>query len=191
MSTFARAWAGQELRRRWPAMTVLTLLIALATTTVFAALAGARRQASAEQRLVDRTLPADAAILANTAGYPWAQVRALPEVTRLATFGIVVPVVGLPPEAEAEPILGRDMLRTIERPAVRDGRMLDPARIDEAVAAPGFLDTFDREVGDVVDVVLPTLAELQAQEGSGPGGAFTGPRLHMRIVGEVVSPWYQ
>jgi hypothetical protein len=188
MAAFVWTWTGRELRRRRPALVVLTLLIAVTATTVFAALAGARRQASVGTRLAARTAPADVALLVNTPGYPWARVRALPQVATLATFGFTLPVVGLPPDAEAEPILGTDMLRTIERPVVRSGRMFDRTRTDEAVVTPGFAGRYGRTVGDTVDVVLPTPAELRQQAGTGPRGAYTGPRLHLHVVGEVVSP---
>ncbi|MDT4942337.1 MAG: putative transport system permease protein [Pseudonocardiales bacterium] len=190
MTAFAWAWTRRELRRSWVALAVLCVLVALASATVFAALAGARRQASVSERLTDLTRPAEVAILTNAPGYPWDRVRALPEVATLAEFGFTLPIDGLPPAAEAEPLRGADILRTIERPVVRAGRVLDPARLDEAVVSPGFASAYGRGVGDTADIVLPTPAELQAQGGSGPGGAFTGPRIHVHIVGVVVTPWF-
>ena len=81
-----RAWLRIDLRRRWRSLAVLALLVAIASGTVFAALAGARRGASVQQRLNERTLPATAMILANTPGFDWGPFRALPEVEVCSTF---------------------------------------------------------------------------------------------------------
>jgi hypothetical protein len=80
------AWLRLDLRRRWRSLAVLALLIALAGGTVMIALAGARRGASSLHRLEATTLPATAAILANTPGFDWNEFRKLPEVESLTTF---------------------------------------------------------------------------------------------------------
>ena len=185
-----RLWLRLDLPRRWRSLLVLTLLIAISVATVLAAVAGARRQASARERLVDRTLPATAAVLANTPGFPWQRVAALPYVTQFATFGPSFPIEGLPPQAEADIVIGDEILRSIERPVILSGRALDTTRTDEAMITRSFASKFGKHVGDLVTVVLPTPDELQAQAGFGPDGAFSGPRLPVRIVGMEVSPWF-
>src|SRR4051794_4428498 len=80
-------WLRLELRRRWRPLGVLALIVALASGTVMASLAGARRTATAIERLESRTDPATAAILANTPNFDWAKIRALPEVASYTTFG--------------------------------------------------------------------------------------------------------
>jgi hypothetical protein len=184
------AWLRLDLRRRWRSLAVLALLVAIASGTVLTALAGARRGATAVDRLKDRTLPATAAILANTPNFDWSGARALPEVEAFGYFGPTFPIEGLPPEIQAEPMIGDAAMNTLERPVVLAGRMLDRRRADEAVTGPGFLQQQHKRLGDTVQVVLPTPAELLQMTGSGPGDAFTGPRLDVRIVGVVSSPWW-
>ena len=184
------AWLRLDLRRRWRSLAVLALLVALASGTVMAALAGARRGASAWQRLEDRTLPAHAAVLANTPGFDWSKIAALPEVEALAILGAGPTLDGLPPDVGTTYAVGDAALHTIEKPVIYQGRMFGPTHTDEAMVSRKFVSRFHKGVGDTVVVDLPTPEELQAGEGSGPGGGYTGPRLTVRIVGVGSSPWF-
>jgi hypothetical protein len=185
------AWLRLDLRRRWHSLAVLALLIAVAGGTVMTALAGARRGASSLQRLEATTLPAHSAILANTTGFDWTPFRTLPEVESLTTFVVDyawrVEGVGDP---GAFPPADDSTMRTIEKPVVLKGRVFDPARADEVVVTPRFVSHYHKSVGDTVVVELATPKELLAQQGSGPGGEYTGPHITMRIVGVVLSPWF-
>jgi hypothetical protein len=84
--TVTRAWLRLELRRRLRSLLVLAVLIALATGTVLAAVAAARRGESAVDRLLAQTLPATVAVLPNEPGFDWDAVRSLPEVEAMSTF---------------------------------------------------------------------------------------------------------
>src|SRR5690349_17393699 len=118
-------WLRLEVRRRWRSLLVLALLVALATGTVLAAAAGARRGQTAFGRLWDSTLPATVTVLPNQPGFDWDKVRALPEVAVLAefpvTFGFSLDCcsdvsTGFPP-------IGDEMTRTLERPVMEAGRL--------------------------------------------------------------------
>src|SRR4029450_7641596 len=104
-----------NLPPRWRSLAVLALLVAIASGTVLAALAGARRGASVQQRLNERTLPATALILANTPGFDWGPIRALPEVEVSSTFVVdyTMSAEGVPVEATGFPYTDDAFLRTI------------------------------------------------------------------------------
>jgi ABC-type lipoprotein release transport system permease subunit len=181
------AWLRLDLRRRRQSLTVLALLVALSSAVVMAATAGARRGGSAMDRLLARTLPATVGVLANEPGFNWEPVRRLPGVAALTlSGGPEVRLEGLP-DANVSIPADPDAGQTIERPVVLSGRLPDPARVDEAVATPAFLDRNHLELGDTVTALLYTPAEVDRflQD---PGVTPTGPRQTLRIVGVGRSP---
>jgi hypothetical protein len=188
--TVVLAWLRLELRRRWRSLVVIALLIAVSVGTVMSALEGARRTASAIERLRSRTLPATVAVLANTPNFDWRAVHRLPEVTAFTTIGPTFALEGFPAEAVAEPALLTNTARTIERPVIASGRMFDASSTDEGVAPAEFASRFHLKVGDTVSLILPTSKELMAAVMAGGGGHFTGPRLRIRVVGIGVSHWF-
>lgn len=192
--TVVRMWLRLDLHRRWRSLAVLTLLVALAAGTVMTAVAGARRASTALERLSAHTLPATSAVLANTPGFDWSQVRALPQVESLTTFVVdyTWQVQGLPGDVLEFPSGGDpDVFRTIEKPIVYAGRVSDPNRADEVVVSRAFVRNFHKGVGDTVVIELPTPKELGTAE-PGPNGRLDlhGPRVAARIVGVVASPWF-
>ncbi|MBB5788155.1 FtsX-like permease family protein [Jiangella mangrovi] len=184
------AWLRLELRRRWRSLLVLALLVALAAGTVMTAVAGARRGASAVDRLAERTLPADVAVLPNEPGFDWAPVRDLPEVAALSTFGGAAYVVdGIPGEAVTGVISGEDAMSALERPVVLAGRLPDPLRPDEVAITSSFEESFGRGVGDGVTIRLfgPDSALAFRDD---PAVPPDGPVVEARIVGVIQSFWY-
>jgi FtsX-like permease family protein/MacB-like protein len=185
------AWLRLELRRRWRSLAVLALLVAVAGGTVMTATAGARRGASTIGRLEERTLPATTAVLANTPGFDWSGISALPEVESLTKFVVDYSYAfeGVPGDGLAFPTLDDAVMRTIEKPVVFAGRVFDPIRPDEVVVSRRFVKNFHKGVGDTLVLRLPSRKQL-AQAAEDPPGGFTGPRVRMRIVGVVGSLWF-
>jgi hypothetical protein len=183
-------WLRLELRGRWRSLTVLALLVALATATVFAAAAGARRGQTAFDRLWARTLPATATVLPNQPGFDWSKIRTLPEVSALSmfpvTFGFTLDCC---PEASAGfPPADNEITRTIERPVMLEGRLFNPDRIDEIVVTPQFQASYGKGVGDTLTLHLASPKQVDAGY-DGSTGAPRGPDIRVRIVGVGRSPW--
>jgi len=192
------AWLRVDLRRRWRSLAVLTLLIAVATGTVLASVAGARRGESVLRRLTTGTLPATAVVLPNQPGFHWDRVRAMPEVEALTTFMLsALPMtvtddatgtvaenaIGFPPGDDA-------WTHDIERPVLIAGRPADRHRPDETMATPEFMRRYHKRLGDTFTVHLYTtrqVAETSGLTDSPPEPA--GPTVRLRVVGVGMSPW--
>jgi hypothetical protein len=184
-------WLRLEVRRRWRSLLVLALLVALATATVLAAAAGARRGQSAFDRLWASTLPATVTVLLNQPGFDWNKVRALPEVASLSefpvTFGFSLDC--CPDVSTGFPPIGPELTRTMERPAMEAGRLPNPGRADEIIASPQFLAANHKAIGDTVTLHLAT--PQQANDGfDGSTGPPRGPRVKARIVGVGRGAWF-
>jgi hypothetical protein len=177
-------WLRLEVRRRWRSLLVLALLVALATATVLAAAAGARRGQTAFDRLWASTLPATVTVLPNQPGFDWNKIRALPEVAVLSEF----PVNGTPFVLTCCPDtgvgftpIGDEMARTIERPALLAGHLFDPGRADEVLVTPQFAAAYHKGAGDLVTVRLASPKQVDEEwDGTTPP---RGPVIRARIVG--------
>jgi FtsX-like permease family len=182
-------WLRLGARRRWRSLIVLSLLVALATATVLAAVAGARRGDTAYDRLWARTLPATVMVLPNQPGFDWARIRALPEVSALTEFpvGFGFALEGYPDVSTGFPPADSEMARTIERPVILAGRLFNPNRVDEILVTPKFVAIYGKGIGDQLILHLASPKQIDAgYDGStGPPG---GPRIKARIVGIGRSP---
>jgi FtsX-like permease family len=186
------AWTWLECQRRWRSLAALALLVALATATVLTAVAGARRGQTAFDRLWARTLPATVTVLPNQPGFDWSRIRALPEVSALTTFALAKFVVdGYPLAAQNTgfPPGDSQVFRTIERPVVLQGRLLDPRRVDEVDVTALFPAIYGKSVGDTLTVQLPSPQQGQDYDPSS-GLPPQGPKIRVRIVGVIRSPWF-
>jgi ABC-type lipoprotein release transport system permease subunit len=189
------AWLRLDLRRRWQSLVVLTLLVAVAGGLVVASLAGARRAVSAQTRLLKPTLPATSAVLANTPGFDWSKVKALPEVQSVTLFAVdyVMALVGMPSSAAIDfPPADDQFGHTLEKPIMSKGRVPDPNRADEAMVTRKFASLYHKGVGDTVTLALPTpteLASLSSADSVSPD-QLHGPRITLHIVGVGESPQF-
>jgi hypothetical protein len=185
-------WSRVDAARRWRSLAVLALLIAVAGGTVLTAVAGARRGESALERLSARTLPATVNV-APFSDFDWESVRALPEVEAVATYlDTEFRVEGIPPDnlSVGRPPVDAELMRTIERPVVLRGRLADPDRVDEAVVTQRFVSTYGKGVGDTVTAHLLSREELKRNPEFAGGPVSSGPRISIRIVGVIRSPWF-
>jgi FtsX-like permease family/MacB-like periplasmic core domain len=186
------AWTRLECQRRWRSLAALALLVALATATVLTAAAGARRGQTAFDRLWARTLPATLTVLPNQPAFDWSRIRALPEVSALTTFALAKFVVnGYPLAAQNTgfPPGDSQVLRTIERPAVLQGRLLNPRQVDEVDVTPSFPTIYGKRVGDTLTIQLPSAQQGQDYDPAS-GLPPRGPKIRVRIVGVIRSPWF-
>ncbi|ETK36429.1 ABC transporter permease [Microbispora sp. ATCC PTA-5024] len=186
-------WLRLELRRRWRSLAVLALLVAFATATVLASVAGARRGATAVDRLYAETLPATLAVLPNQPHFDWDKVRALPEVAALTTFpvsGFAVEGVPLADNGGGFPPADDEGLRTIEVPKVLEGRLPDPRRADEVVVSSRFPAVYGKGVGDQVVLKLMSVEQAASEDFDPTTQEPTGPRVRATIVGIIRSAWY-
>ena len=88
---------------------------------------------------------------------------------------------GFPPGDDA-------LMRSIEQPYVLAGRVFNPHRVGEVVVTGLFPAHYGKDVGDRLTIRLPTVA--QVNEGWDPSaGQAKGPKIRVRIVGVVRSPW--
>ncbi len=184
-----------EWRGRWRALVGLVLLIAFATASVQATAAGARRGASAVDRLLEVTEPATLAMLPNQGEFDWDVVRSMPQVASVSAFavsGFAVEGIGTerdvdPTQIGGFPFVDSEVWDTIERPVVLEGRIPDPARSDEVAVTPNFVDYFDMGVGDRVTLRLYDSRQLDSRDDT---GAPAGPSIQATIVGVIRSGWF-
>jgi ABC-type lipoprotein release transport system permease subunit len=190
--TALATWVRLDLRRRARSLAVLALLVALTTATVMTAVAGARRGSTAVERLLERTLPADIAVLPNDPAFDWGPVADLPEVEALARFPVSAYGVDDQPPYAATDFAYQDaaILRDVERPVVLEGRLPDPERDDEVVVTANFVGGYGKGVGDSVTLQLYTPDQIDE---AALGVGFPdpeGPEIAAAIVGVVRSSWF-
>jgi ABC-type lipoprotein release transport system permease subunit len=182
-------WVRIDVRRRARALAVLALLVALSSGVVFAAIAGARRNGTAVDRLARRSLTADAWALANVAGMDWNKVRRLPYVEAVAEFAVAQYDVRGYEGLGFLPPASREFATTVERGVVIEGRRSDPDRIDEVMVSPGA-----KKIGIHVGTRLSIggwradkLAQYMQMPGTPPAD---GPHVDATVVGTMKSPFF-
>ncbi len=183
-------WVRIDVRRRARALAVLALLVALSSGVVFAAIAGARRNGTAVDRLAQRSRTADVWALPNVAGMDWNNVRRLPYVEAVGEFAVAqYDVHGYPEGLGFLPPASRELATTVERGVIVEGRRADPDRIDEIMASPGA-----KKIGIHVGTRLSIggwradkLAQYMQMPGTPPAD---GPHVDATVVGIMKSPFF-
>jgi ABC-type lipoprotein release transport system permease subunit len=131
-------WAAVDLRRRWRAVVLMTMLAGLAGGFALTAFLGARRTASAWPRFRAETLASDAFVSIPSRPDPELadELAAMPGVIDAASF--VYAAVTLPAVMEGGAFAATDerLLRTVHRGRLIEGRRPDPSRADEIVVNP-------------------------------------------------------
>jgi hypothetical protein len=145
-------WAVRSLRGRWRSLVFLTVLAAFAGGATLAAVAGARRNETAYDRLRAQSLPADVMALPNQPGFDWDAVRALPEVEALGTFAVAAYSVDGADDPGFFPTTSPELFRSVEAGVLFAGRRYDPTRADEVVVTPSARRNYGLDVGDHVTV---------------------------------------
>lgn len=144
-----------DLRHRWRAVVVMTVLAGLAGGFVLTAFLGSRRAASAWQRFRAETLATDAFVSIPSRPEPELaeELAAMPGVIDAASF--VYAAVTLPGVMEGGAFAAADdrLLRTVHRGRVIEGRRPDPSRADEIVVNPVMADAARVRSGQQVRLV--------------------------------------
>jgi ABC-type lipoprotein release transport system permease subunit len=178
----ARLWAGADLRRRWPSLVALGVLVGITAGFALSALVGARRTHTALARLEQQTHSPTAMVFASQSGVfdpHFEKLGTRPGVQNVAVWDLVFGNCDGEPGcvlfASDDGIWGRD----VNKPLVIAGRMWDPSAsdeivIDESLAKQGF------GIGTAVkfEMIGPTIQDLVDNN-------VNGPTATLRVVGVV------
>ena len=173
-------WSRADVRRRIGALIALALLVAIGGAATLATLAGARRSATAFDRLRARTLAMDAAVF----GSPDEVRAAAAESHVAASAPFTIEAVAAVDDRDLYPFVapGSEAIgRTIERPVILAGRRADPARANEIVLPESTARRLHKGIGDQIRFVSIRPEDLATAERDNPKA--NGPRFSLRIVG--------
>ena len=174
--------AAHGLRTRWRPWAVLVLVVAFAGGAVLAAVAGARRTASAYPRFLQASNASDVMISPDdTRGDGYYQALA-----RLPGVAAVAPFVGLNTRARGQVVAPADRRfgRLVDMPKVLAGRLPQPDRADEIAVDQRGAATLRLRVGGtlVMDAV-----RSDVPPGAKADGSAGARRLRQRVVGIIVT----
>ena len=178
----ARLWARVDLRRRWPSLVALGVLVGITAGFALSALAGARRTHTALARLEQQTNSPAAMVFASQSGVfdpDFAQLRTRPGVQDIAVWDLVFG------NCDGEPgcvLFAPDdarWLSEVNKPVLIAGRMWDPNASDEIVIDEN-LAKQGSSIGTTVkfEMVGPTIEDLVNNN-------VNGPSVTLKVVGVV------
>jgi ABC-type lipoprotein release transport system permease subunit len=191
-----------ETRSVLRSFVAIALLIGLAGGAALAALAGARSTDAAYPHFLREAHASDAGLgieIVGDSNLPFLDaVERLPQVVDHArgayAFLAVVGPSGEPDQNSSilgQPLVSVDgrLFRSVDGEKVIRGRHADPNRVDEITVSYPIAKKFRVHLGQVINVT--SYSEAAAQTLIGDNTEYVppdGPRLSLRIVGEVVSP---
>lgn len=182
--------ARAELRRRWRPLLLLVVLLALISGTAMTALVGAHRTATGLDRLRAQAMASDASFQSQGqfhADAMEAVASELDEVEVVAqrhlvnAFLIDGAISDIAIMSDPDDRYGR----TVERPTLIEGRMPDPGASDEIVLNELAAANTGLGVGDRLQVLTWSSADLEALFTSDSFPGFNGPVLDLAVVGVV------
>ncbi|CAN5652017.1 hypothetical protein BH18ACT2_BH18ACT2_12760 [soil metagenome] len=161
-------WAAAHVRRRWPALAVLAVLVAVAVGSTLALVAGARRADSAVDRFADTTELAE--VVAFLEDDPNALAESLPADPRVRSVDISTTVL-LVPEPMEPGELGFSVIGSdggspggLGRPLLLEGRYPAPGSTDEIMVNERAAETYGFEVGTrTMALGLPSLESFESE----------------------------
>jgi putative ABC transport system permease protein len=177
--------ARVQVRARWRALVALGLLIGVVGAAALGALAGARRTATAYERLERVTHIDDVRLLVFAPGLA-ERAAALPSVERswIAEFSVGRP--DGPDETYFGITSGPPRPPDLFQPILVEGRMFDDDRVEEVVIAEQFAKLSGLGPGDEVPMKMLTAEELGLFDVG--FGEPDGPRIALEIVGMIRIP---
>jgi hypothetical protein len=183
--------ARADLRRRRASLALLAVLVALVTTAVLGTTAGARRSASAVDRLLEGTAARDARVGVFGRDIPDELRERILAIDGVRDVGIASSTLaGVETDFDALIVVSPDnsIFERIDRPVVLEGRMPDVDDPHELVLNELAAAQLGVHTGDRIEV--PTFAagdtEVLTSGGDWPG--FRGPVADFEVVGVVRLP---
>lgn len=188
----ARLWARATVRARWRSLVVLGLLVGVTAGLALATVDGARRTATAFDRLDARENAPDAVAFPSQVGEfnpDWTTLETQPEVRAVLPWGLLFGVFTEGRLAEEDGGGGAGIFAALDdrmmgpdnRPVVVAGRMFDPSASDEMVVDARGARSLGLEVGDTVPI------HFYGPDQEPGAGAPEGPAIDLRVVGLVVT----
>lgn len=168
-----------EVRRTWPSLLAIALLMGIVGGVAVAAVAGARRTGSAMPRLVESTNTHDVIVNPDHGSFSRIDPDDLATLPGVTATSYAAGVFAMPADADGAPDFSRQIepMATdgrwgyeMSRPVVRSGRMPDPAADDEILVDPEVADWYDVGAGDVLRHVVVDFPALQEWEAGGEQG---------------------
>jgi len=184
------AWllSRSEVRRRWPSLLVLAVLIAITGGVTLTGVAGARRTSSSYDRFLESSRNQDAIVFANDVRpADVARLRAMPGVEAI---GYAAQLAIISPNRQFLGVGGaRDdaIFRDILRLRIVEGRAVRPGAADEVVIGEPLARADRLHVGQVLELESFTPAQVASFERDDfPVPA--GPHVRLRVVGISRTP---